>query len=596
MFFIGPQLRWFARQLRPLLASYLLGVFLIALSSLMFLIDPLLIKWLIDRVLPARNVHLLLLTAAAFFGIYICRLGFSSVAGLVSFRSMQQLVFRIRLSMLEQMNRLSSDYHELTPVGERLYRLERDVDQVAELGSTLAPAILQAFCNAVFVLGAMFVLDVRLACVVTPLLPLFFVFRRHFQKQLQRASESAQQLSASESSFLQEHLDCVVQVQLLNQAAMQTGAFLRRATAKMAALNHQRFVEILFSTCYMAFIAAGIFLIVGYGGHQVFAGALTVGGLVAFYTYTAALFGPLGVAIDVYSRGNRLNTNIRRILEVLDRTPGVLEEHAAIDCRLPFQGRVQMREVFFAYPNRPAVLTDFNLEIVSAEKVALVGLNGSGKSTVTKLIARLYDVDRGAVFIDGTDVRDLRLGSLRSKVSYLMQDTVVFDGTIMDNLLLGNPSATADQVRSATEVAGFDSFVNRLPKGWDTPIGPGGRALSGGERQLLALARAILQRPSMLLLDESTSELDSAAERRVLQNLTQYFSHQTMLFISHRLSALDWVDRIVVLHRGVIEEQGTHEELLHSGGVYAHLLLGQPILSREHFSQNSRIRTVGDLK
>jgi len=574
---VSPQIRWFARQLRPLLRSYLLGVLLIALSSLMFLLDPLLIKWLIDRVLPARNMRLLLFSASGFFGIYVCRLSFSSLSNIVSFRTAQKLVFRIRLNMLQQMNRLSADYHDTTPLGDRLYRLERDVDQVAELGASLAPAILQATCSALFVLGTMFVLDVPLACIVMPLLPLFFGFRRRFQARLQHASDFAQQQSTNESSFLQEHLASVVQVQLLNQSSIQTGGFLKRANAKMEALNHQRSIEILFSTCYMGFIAVGVFLILAYGGLQVFAGTLTIGSLVAFYTYTAALFGPVSVAVDVYSRANRLSTNVRRILEVLDRTPGVREQPSAVACRVPFQGRVEMRGVSFAYPNRPEVLSEFDFELRPGEKVALVGFNGSGKSTITKLIARLYDVCKGTIQIDGIDIRDLRLESLRSKVCYLMQETIIFDGTIKENLLLGNPAATTAALLEAIEIAHLDMFVNRLPKGWDTPIGPRGHALSGGERQLLSIARAVLQNPAILLLDESTGELDPDTERRVLHNFVHHFPDQTILFVSHRISALEWVDRIVLLNQGVIQEQGTHDELLRGGGLYTLLRLGQPI-------------------
>lgn len=376
---------------------------------------------------------------------------------------------------------------------------------------------------------------------------------------------------------------------LLNQGAMQTRAFLKRTTAKMEALNQQRLIEIMFSTCYMGFIAVGIFFILAYGGYQVFDGSLTVGGLVAFYTYAAALFGPLSVAVDVYSRANRLNTNIRRILEILNRAPGVQERPAAAVCRTPFLGRVEMRGVSFAYPKRPALLTDFHFELKPGEKVALVGFNGSGKSTVTKLIARLYDVSEGAIYIDGTDIRDLRLESLRSRVCYLMQDTVVFDGTIKDNLLLGNPAATTAELEDAVRVATLDLVVRRLPIGWDTPIGPGGHALSGGERQLLALARAVLQNPSLLLLDESTGELDPATERRVFQNLIQHFPDQSILFVSHRISALEWVDRIVLISQGVVEEQGTHDELLGRGGLYAHLRRAQPINFKRFSRQEARL-------
>ncbi len=186
---LNKQFRWFLRQLRPLLRAHVLSVSLVVLSSLMFLLDPLLIKWLIDSVLPKKDFHLLLLAAVGFFALYISRLGFSALAGLVSFRTVQELVFRIRLSILEQMNRLSADYHETTPVGEKLYRMEQDVDQVAELGSSLVPSVLQTAFNTIFVVGTMFVLDFRLMCILLPLMPVFFAFRRYFENRLRRASD-----------------------------------------------------------------------------------------------------------------------------------------------------------------------------------------------------------------------------------------------------------------------------------------------------------------------------------------------------------------------------------------------------------------------
>ena len=192
--------RWFARQLRPLLSAHALSMILIVLSSLMYLVDPLLIKWLIDRVLPKKDFHLLLLVAAGFFGIYVCRLGLSALAGLVSFRTVQDLVFRIRLSILEKMNRLSADYHETTPIGEKLYRMEQDADQVAELGSSLVPYALQTAFNAIFVVGTMLLLDFKLTCMVLPLVPLFYVFRNYFDSRLREASDSAQRQSSKESS------------------------------------------------------------------------------------------------------------------------------------------------------------------------------------------------------------------------------------------------------------------------------------------------------------------------------------------------------------------------------------------------------------
>jgi ABC-type multidrug transport system fused ATPase/permease subunit len=541
------------------------------LSSLMFLLDPLLIKWLIDKVLPRRNLHLLFFAATGFFVIYIGRLGFASLARLVSFRSVQNLVFRIRSCLLEKMNQLSADYHEKTPLGEKLFRLEQDVDQLSEIGSSLVPYVLQITFNSVFVVGVMCALNWRLTCVVLPLLPMFFIFRKYFQGQLRESSDLAQQQSSRESSFLQEHLTSIIQIQLLHQERSQTKAFLDRSKGRIDAVNRRTLVEIWFSTCYMVIIALGTITILGYGGYQVFIGSLTIGGLVAFYSYLARLFDPLNAAVEIYSRLNRMSANIRRILEVLETVPSVREAPNPVAFSVPAKGTIQMKNVCFSYRKDLDVLRGIDLRIKGGERVALAGLNGSGKSTITKLIARIYDVNEGAVFIDGIDVRNLRLEDMRTKICYLMQDVVLFDRTLKENLLLGKPSATSDELRSAVELACLEDVVQRLPNGWDTTLGPGGNMLSGGERQRVALARAALGSPSLLLLDEATSEVDGPGERKIFANLSHRFSSATFVLISHRLEALQWVDRIIVLDQGTVCEQGMHDDLMANCGFYTHL-------------------------
>jgi ABC-type bacteriocin/lantibiotic exporter with double-glycine peptidase domain len=568
---LSPQLRWFLFQLRPLLQAHLLSVLLIVLASLTFLLDPLILKWLIDIVLPKRDARLLMVAVACIAGVYICQLSCYAAGGVISFQTVQKLVFSIRLKLLEQINRLSADFHETVPLGEKLYRIEQDVDQLAELGSTVVPSILQTTFTAIFVLSTMFVLNLRLTCVLLPLMPLFVFLKRQYETRLRRAADSAQEESSKENNFLQEHLSSVVQIQLLCQEETQTRAFISRARAKMEALRRRNIQEILFRTWFLGVVAIGMIAILSYGGYQVFLGALTVGGFVAFYSYLARLFAPLSAAVDIYSRLNRLNSSLRRILKIIDEKPSVRESPTAVDLPRRTQAGVILEGVYFGYRDNPHVLTGLDLELRTGEKIALVGSSGSGKSTVAKLIARLYDVNQGVVRIDGIDVRDATLASLRSTVCYVPQEAILFDRSIKENLLLGKADASIEELWDAVEVAGLTALIHSLPRGWDTPVGPRGTFFSGGERQRLALARAVLQNPSVFLLDESTSALDVPSERQVYVNLTQHFAEQTILFVSHRVSALTWTDRVVVLHQGLIEEQGTHDQLIERGRLYPYL-------------------------
>jgi ABC-type bacteriocin/lantibiotic exporter with double-glycine peptidase domain len=575
---LNPQLTWFLSQLRPLLKAHLLSVLLIVLASLTFLLDPLILKWLIDVVLPTKDAKLLMVAVACIAGVYVSQLSCYAAGGILSFQTVQKLVYSIRLNFLEQINRLSADFHETVPLGEKLYRMEQDIDQVAEIGSTMVPSILQAAFTATFVLGTMFVLNLRLTCVLLPLMPLFVILKRQYEIRLRRAADSAQEESSKENNFLQEHLSSVVQIQLLRQEGTQIRDFITRAQTKMQALHRRNIQEILFRTWFLGVVATGIIAILSYGGHQVFLGTLTLGGFLAFYSYLARLFAPLSAAVDIYSRLNRLNSSLRRILEIIHEKPSVCESPTAVDLPRRRDIGVILSGVFFGYRDNPPVLAGLAFEIRPGEKIALVGSSGSGKSTVAKLIARLYDVNQGVVRIDGIDVRDVTLASLRSTVCYVPQEAILFDRSIKENLLLGKAEASLEELWEAIEVAGLTALVHALPRGWDTQIGPRGMSLSGGERQRLSLARAVLQKPSVFLLDESTSALDVPSERQVYMNLTQHFAEQTILFVSHRVSALTWTDRIVVLNHGVIEEEGTHDQLIETGRLYPNLFKSAPSL------------------
>ncbi|MCI0724141.1 MAG: ABC transporter ATP-binding protein/permease [Acidobacteria bacterium] len=563
-------LLWFAAQIRPFFRNLVLSMLLIASSSLMFLLDPLVLKWMLDVVLPSGDFRLLAFCVGGLLVIYSSRLGLFSLGRIINFRTAQRLAFRLRLRLLDKINGLSADFHETMPVGEKLFRIEQDVDQVAEFGS-FVPHLLQAAFNLLFVIVAMSILNFRLVLGIAPLLAFAIYIAVRYQNRLRSSAEVAQERGGLESSFLQEHLASVVQVQLLNGEHGQTESFRELASARMNALDRRNRVEVFFGAWYMAAIAAGTLAVLGYGGHQVFAGALSIGGLVAFYTYLARVFDPLYSTVDIYARFTRVRASIGRIIEIAEQAPSIRESSNAVSLPHRNRGTVRLIDASFAYKPQFPVLSYLALEILQGEKVALVGFSGSGKSTVAKLIARLYDVQAGTVEVNGVDVRHVKLDSLRANVSYLMQEAILFDRSLKENLLLGCPDATDEQVQGALEIAELQDLLSRLPNGWDTRIGPRGTKISGGERQRVILARTLLKKPAVLLLDEATSALDAPAERRILRNLSQCLQHQSIVFISHRISSLHWVDRIAVLHRGAIEEQGSHSELIRKGCLYMSL-------------------------
>ena len=572
--------RWFLGQVRPFFRKYLLSVLFATLSSFMFLLDPLIIKWLIDDVIPRRSMRLLVFATGGLFGVYVSRLILSAVASMINLRTVQALIYRLRVTLLEQMNRLSANYHETTPVGEKLYRMEQDVDQVAELGSNVLPYALQSLLNAIFISITMLVLNRRLAYMALPLILVFIEVRRRFDSLLRTSAGSAQSESSRENAFLQEHLASVLQIQLLNQQHDQAQAFSNCANTRVESVNRRSRLEIAFRVCCMVPIAVGTVIVLGYGGYQVFIGSLTIGGLVAFYSYLARLFDPVNAAVAIYSQLNRLNASLRRLWETMEIVPDISEAtHPVVVTSL--KGNLEMAGVTFSYRDGLRVLDGIDFGLRPGEKIALVGPSGGGKSTIAKLIARLYDATEGEVRLDGINIKKIQLNSLRRNVCYVMQEPILFDITLEQNLLLGNPAATKNELIRALEMTDLIDLIGRLPQGWDTRIGPRANFLSGGERQRLALARAVLCKPRIMLLDEATSAVDGLTERRILTNLARHFADTAILFISHRLTSLNWVDRVLVLNRGVIQEQGTHPELVSAEGLYSCLYNSAPLMGSQ---------------
>jgi subfamily B ATP-binding cassette protein MsbA len=541
------EIRWLASQIKPFVRLHLGSYFSIVIASILILLDPLIVRLLIDDVIQQRRVSWLPLVGAAFLFTYLGRLGFDSVANMLNFRAVQKMTFRLRLSLLRQLQRLSAEYHDNRPVGDSLHRLQIDVDQVATLSGEVIPSALRMITVFTFVMTTMMVLNYRLTAIVIPLIPVFILVRRQFHDRLRQASESVQEQSGKVVGFLEEHLSSILQVQLLSCEQREARRFARISGSAVRAQVRRRGTELFFSSLLYLIIVLGMASVLCYGGYQVMTGALTAGGLVAFYGYTLQLFLPLYGVVDIYSKLQRAGVSVRRLMEIAEAETVLRDRPGAFVLAHQEPPAIELKNVSFNYDAHRAVLNDVSLRVNAGERVALAARSGHGKSTIARLVARLYDARDGAVLVEGMDVRDIKLKSLRSSVIFVPQDPVLFDVTLRENLLYGNPAATHDELESVARLVQLESLIQRLPSGWDEPLGPRGNRLSGGERQRVALARALLQRPRILILDECTSALDALTEKRLLHALDSFLQDVTTIIISHRPFPIQWADRTIHL-------------------------------------------------
>jgi ABC-type bacteriocin/lantibiotic exporter with double-glycine peptidase domain len=554
--FIPAELRWLTSALRPVCSLHAASFLAFSIGSALGLLGPLVLRWLIDSILPARDAWLLVSAVALLLLSYEGRIVFSGLGSWLTVAASQKIVLALRLEILRHLDSLSAYYQEATPTGEKLYPLREPVEEIAYFGSDLFPGILRTLLSTALTLLAMSALSPRLTLIVLPVVPVFLLTRHHFRRRLGRHADNLQDKRLQMSSFLEEHAPSVVQIQSLqNETRRERQAYRLFGEAARAQLRLAR-TGVFFSIFTNLAIALAISATIGYGGVKVLSGDLTIGSLVAFYSYLSQLFDPLSGAMEMYARAQKTFSSIRRVRAALAVQPSIGESVHAV--RLPPNpsSDIEFHDLRFAYPGQKELLHIPHLRIRAGECVALVGENGAGKSTLAKLAARLYDPDLGQVSYGGVDLRAIPLKELRSLAAYLPATPVLFDDTFEGNLRLGRPQATDQELAEVLSVVDLAGFVESFPLLYKQPLGPGGSRLSSGQQQRVALARALLKRPRILILDEATSSMDAAVEQVVLDRTRLFLSSSTILLLSHRLSSIRWADRVIVLEAGKIVRDG----------------------------------------
>jgi ABC-type bacteriocin/lantibiotic exporter with double-glycine peptidase domain len=553
---VPDELCWLSRQIRPHVHWHAASFLAISGGSALALLTPLVLKWLIDRVIPERNLYLLFAAVTLILLGSVGKVGLTNLGNFLMLSSAQKLGLRLRVNLLKHLDSLSADYYEETSVGSVTYLLKDPIEEVSYFGSDLLPAALRLVLTAALTLGTMFWLSPFLTVAVLPLIPTFAAMRQYFRRQLAEGADALQLKNLVWSSFLEEHISSVVPIQLLGQEKRQE----RKAFQFLAHAVRSQTRLFRTSACFTILsslaVAIALCAVIGYGGLQVLRGGLSIGGLIAFYGFVTQLFEPLSAATELYARCQKTFSSVRQVQSAFALRTKLFSARDVVSLAprqdIDHGNQIEFCDVEFAYPGQKYTFQIPALQIREGEFMGITGDNGAGKSTLGKLMVRLYDPLRGRILCGGQDIRGVQLESLRRHICYIPREPVLFDGTIASNLRMVKPTVTEQELYEAIQIAGLGALISSLPQGLQKRIGTSGCQLSGGQRQRLAIARAILQRPRVVILDEATSSLDMKGETMVLENLRTSLPSSSIIIVSHRSSSFNNLDRVLTLRAGRI--------------------------------------------
>ena len=558
------------RYIKPYLHVLFAALLCTMLAAAGNLYLPWIFRDMIDKVLTAKDAYMLNMISASIVVIFFLRGIFLYGQNYLMSWVGQRVIIDIRAEVFRKLQRLSMSFYDRNKTGTIMSYVTNDV---SALPGAMVDNTVELVTESIILIGsvcAMIYLDWKLTLFTILTFPVVLFFMNFFGKKIRRSGGQIQEAAADITSVLQESVSSARVVKSFVREQYEIERFERENEANLKAnLKNAKYMATLTPT--IEFVAAlGVTMILWYGGNNVIDGETTAGSLVAFLAYAVNISNPIKRITRTTGTIQRALAAAQRVFDVLDLPEEVQDLPDAKE--LPaVTGSVRFEHVSFSYNEGDEILHDLSFEAKPGQAVGLVGPSGAGKSTIASLLPRFYDCDGGTIRIDGKDIKHVTLDSLRNQVGIVPQETILFNGTVYDNILYGRLDATKEEIEAAAKAANAHDFIMELPEGYNTNLGDRGVNISGGQRQRIAIARAILKDPRILVLDEATSALDTESERVVQEALNRLMVGRTSIIIAHRLSTIKNADRILVLDKGKLVEDGTHDELMEKNGLYAHL-------------------------